>query len=63
VGVGVTAFDSTGIYPFNSNRVSEYLFSIPDTGESTTYMETAPPNMVLVCETFYLSTLISKCIT
>jgi hypothetical protein len=45
VGVGVSAFESTGIYPLNSNSVPEYFFPISDTNESTTCMETAPRNM------------------
>jgi hypothetical protein len=45
VDVGVSAFESTGIYPLNSNRVPEHFFSISDTSESTTCMETAPRNM------------------
>jgi len=31
VGVSVSAFDPTGIYPSNCNIVPEYLFSISDT--------------------------------
>jgi len=30
-GVGISAFESTGICPFNRNSVPEYLFSISDT--------------------------------
>jgi hypothetical protein len=45
VGVGVRAFESIGIYPLNSNRVPEHFFSVSDTSESTTCMETAPRNM------------------
>jgi hypothetical protein len=33
-----------------SATVSEYLFCISDTSETATFMETAPPNMALVCE-------------
>jgi hypothetical protein len=44
VSVGVSTFESTGIYPLNSSRVPEH-FSISDTSESTTCMETAPRNM------------------
>jgi hypothetical protein len=44
VGVSVSAFESTGIYPFNRNRVPKYAFSISDTSENITSMETAPPN-------------------
>jgi hypothetical protein len=42
---GVSAFESTGIYPLNSSRVPEHFFSIPDTSESIMCMETAPQNM------------------
>jgi len=35
VGVGVSAVESTGIYPFNHNRVPEYWFLISDTSETT----------------------------
>jgi hypothetical protein len=51
VGVGVSIFGSTDMYPFNRNRALEYLFSISDTSETTTSMETASPNMALVCVT------------
>ena len=49
MGVGVSAFESTRIYPFNRNRVPEYLFSFCDTSETVTPMETTPPNIALVC--------------
>ena len=49
LGVGVSAIESRGIYPLNHNRVHEYLFSISATSETTTSMNTAPPNMALVC--------------
>jgi len=42
VGVGVNGFDSPGIYPFNCNKVPEYLFSISDTSENINSMETSP---------------------
>jgi hypothetical protein len=42
MGVGVSTFESTGIYPLNSNRVPVHSFSISDTNECTTCMETAP---------------------
>jgi hypothetical protein len=45
VCVGVSAFDSTDIYPFSRNRVPEYLFSISYTNETVTSMEVARPNM------------------
>jgi hypothetical protein len=46
VGVGVSTFESTGIYTVNRNRVTEYLFSVSDTGDK---IVTAPPNMAVVC--------------
>ena len=49
VGVGVSAFESVGIYPFTGNRVPEHLFYISYTSETITSMETARPNMALVC--------------
>ena len=49
VCVGVSTFESTGIYPFNPNEVPEYIFSSPDTSETITSMERAPPNMAPVC--------------
>jgi hypothetical protein len=53
VGVGVVIFESTDtrMYPFNGNRALEYLFSISDTRETTASMETASPNVALVCVT------------
>jgi len=48
-GVGISAFESKGIYPFNRNKVPEYLFSSPDTSETITAMERALPNMTPVC--------------
>jgi len=48
MGVGVSAFESIGIYVFNCNRMPEY-FSISDTGETITSMAAAPcPNMAPV---------------
>jgi len=49
VGIGISAFESTGIYPFNRNKVPEYTFSSPNTSETITSMERALPNMVPVC--------------
>jgi hypothetical protein len=49
VGVDVSAFESTGIYPLNSNRVREYFFSDSDTSETVTIVETAPPDMTQIC--------------
>jgi len=51
VGVGASAFESTGIYSSNRNRVIEYFFSISDTSKTITCMDTAPPNMAAVCVT------------
>jgi hypothetical protein len=48
MSVGVSAFQSRGIYPFNCNKVPEYLFSISDTSENITYMETTPANMAVL---------------
>ena len=45
----VLVFESTGIYPFNSNTVPEYLFSTSASNETTTSMETAPQNLALIC--------------
>ena len=44
VGVPVSAFESTGVYPFDRNRVPKYVFSISDTSENITSMEIALPN-------------------
>ena len=49
VGIGVGAFESTGNYPFNSNLMPEYFFSISDNCGTIRSMETASPNMALVC--------------
>jgi hypothetical protein len=49
MGVYVSAVESTGIYPLNGNRVREYFFSISDTSETVTFMETAPPPMAPIC--------------
>jgi hypothetical protein len=48
VGVGESAFVSTGIYPLNPNTISEYFFSIFNTSEITTSMERAPRNMASI---------------
>jgi hypothetical protein len=40
MGVGVSAFESTGIYPVNCNKVPEYLFSNSDTSENINPMVT-----------------------
>jgi len=48
VCAGVSAFDSTDIYPFNRSRVPEYLFSISYTNETVTSMEIACPNIAPV---------------
>jgi len=49
VGVSARAFESTDIYSSNRNRVLEYFFSIFDTSKTITCMDTAPPNMAVVC--------------
>jgi len=49
VDVGVSALESTGIYHFYHNRVPGYLFSISDTSETISCIETTPPNMTMVC--------------
>ena len=49
--IGVSGFVSTGIYPFNRNRVPEYYFSTFDTSKTITSMEKASPNMALTCAT------------
>jgi hypothetical protein len=41
-GVGVSGFESTDVYPFNCNKVPEYLFSISDTSENINPMEISP---------------------
>lgn len=47
VGVGVSAFESTGIYRLNGNRIPEY-FSISDSGKTITFVATTRPNMAAV---------------
>jgi hypothetical protein len=49
VALGVIAFESTGIYLFNCNRVPKYFSSISDISETITSMERAPSNMTVVC--------------
>jgi hypothetical protein len=49
VGVDVSAFESTGIYPLNCNGVPAYFFSVPDTSETATLIETAPPDTAPIC--------------
>jgi hypothetical protein len=49
VAVRISTFESTVIYFFNHNRLPEILFSIYDTSEIVTALETALPNMALVC--------------
>ena len=49
VVVGVSALESTRIYPFNRIRVPEYLFSFCDTSEAVIPMETKSPNIALFC--------------
>jgi hypothetical protein len=47
--VHVSDFESTGIYPLNRNRIPGYFFSISDTSETLTFMETTPPDMAPIC--------------
>jgi hypothetical protein len=47
VGVGISAFKSTGVYLLNGNRMTEY-FSISDTRETITSVATTRPNMAPV---------------
>lgn len=56
----VSAFESTGIYPLNRNRVPEYLFSNFDTSETITSIATTPPNMALVLCALYFSNQLSS---
>jgi hypothetical protein len=49
VGVDVSACESSDIYPLNRNRVPEYFFSISDTSEAVTFMETTPPDTAHSC--------------
>jgi hypothetical protein len=51
IGVDVSAFDSTGIYPLNRNTVPEYFFSISDNSEAVTFTETTPPDVAPICAT------------
>lgn len=47
VGVGVSGFESTGIYPLNPNRVPDHFFSISD--QSSNLLETATePNSAII---------------
>jgi hypothetical protein len=43
VGVDVSAFESTGTYTLNGNRVLEYFFSISGTSGNVNFMETVSP--------------------
>ena len=49
VAVGVSVLASMVIYSSNRNRMPEYFFSVSDSSETTTSMETAPPNMAPIC--------------
>jgi hypothetical protein len=57
LAVGISAFESTNIYPLNLYRVPEHFFFTADTSETITSGETAPPNMapVLVPSTSVIS--------
>jgi len=59
VAIGISAFDSTRIYHYN--REPGHLFSISATSDSTTSMETAPPNMALVCASLLQSSTLKTC--
>lgn len=45
----ISDFESTGMYPFNSNIAPEYFFSINDASGSINSMEATPPCMAIVC--------------
>jgi hypothetical protein len=62
VDVSVSAFESTGIYPFNCNRVPKYVFSISDTSENMTSVERAPPNNGSGLCTLCYRKQLSKCV-
>jgi len=47
---------SWGYLSFQKQKVPEYNFSISDTSETKTSMETASANMALVCVTFTAAT-------
>ena len=49
VSVGVNVLASMCNYSSNRNRMPEYFFSVSDSSETTTSMETAPPNMAPIC--------------
>jgi hypothetical protein len=42
---------ASSVYPFKHKTVPEYLFSTSACSDVTTSMETAPPNVALVCVT------------
>jgi hypothetical protein len=45
----VSVLLSQRVFSLSTGSVPEYLFSVSDTSETITSMETAPPNMALVC--------------
>jgi hypothetical protein len=49
MGVDISAVESTSNYPLNRSRMPEYFFSISDTNETVTFMETTPPYMAPIC--------------
>jgi hypothetical protein len=49
MGVDLSAFDSLVTYPLNCNRVTENFFSVSDTSETVTFIETTPPDMAPIC--------------
>ena len=62
VGVVVNAFDSKGIYPFNRNRVPEYLFAISGTSKTITSMEKSTSKYGYGLYKLYFSNQSSKCV-
>jgi hypothetical protein len=55
VGVSVSAYESTGVNPFNLSRVRKHVFSISDTCVTLTSKETALSNNARAVKTCYLS--------
>jgi hypothetical protein len=51
VEVGASVLESKVMYFFNRNRVLEYFFSISDTSETKSSMETPSPALVCVPST------------
>jgi len=59
VGFDVSAFEWTGMHPFNRDTVPQYLFSISDTSKTITSMGTIPSNISRLC-IFYFSNQLLK---